>query len=198
MTAHATLFSLGQLKPNQILLIHAAGSGIACFAIQMASYIGAKVITTVSSKEKIEKATLLGPISIINYLKHDFAKLIGEQSLDLIVDFIGGDYFPNHLKLLKEKGKLVQIACMKGRFVECDLATIMRKRLNLIGFVLRPQTVAEKGRLWKEAQKQWASALINRELVPIIDSVFNFNDIEQAHERMQSNAHFGKIVIQLD
>jgi NADPH:quinone reductase len=197
LTAYATVFTLGQLKQGQTLLIHAAGSGVSCFAIQMANQIGAKVITTASNQEKIDKAKQLGPTTIINYKKEDFAAVIAESSVDLIVDFIGGDYFPKHLRLLKPQGKLVQIACMQGRNVDCDLAVIMRKRLQIIGFVLRPQTIAEKAALWKAVQQQWFNALLNKALHPVIDSEFELADINQAHLHMQASAHFGKIVLLL-
>lgn len=70
--------------------------------------------------------------------------MIEEDSVDLIVDFVGGDYFNKHLHLLKPKGKLIQIACLKGSSVDCNLAVIMRKRLQIIGFVLRSQSLDEK------------------------------------------------------
>ncbi|MBA3536370.1 MAG: NAD(P)H-quinone oxidoreductase [Tatlockia sp.] len=198
MTAHATVFLLGKLKKNENFLIHAAGSGISCFAIQMAKYKGARVVTTASSDEKIKKAKNLGATRVINYKTEDFAALVEEQSIDLIVDFVGGPYFPKHLKLLKQKGRLVQIAGMLGHQVECDLIPIMRKRLRINGFVLRPQSIPEKAALWKSAHKQWATPLLNKEIQPIIDSEFKFTDIEQAHAHMKSSAHFGKIVIRID
>lgn len=198
MTANATVFSIGKLKSNQTLLIHAAGSGISCFAIQMAIHIGAKVFTTASTQEKIEQAAKLGATSVINYKTDDFESLIGMESLNLIVDFIGGTYFPKHLRLLKKQGKLVQIACMQGHRVECDLAIIMKKRLQIIGFVLRSQKIEEKAALWKSAQQKWSTALLNKHIAPVIDSVFNFEEIEKAHARMESSAHFGKIVIHID
>ncbi|KTD30546.1 MULTISPECIES: NAD(P)H-quinone oxidoreductase [Legionella] len=198
ITAHATVFSIGQLKQGQTLLIHAAGSGISSFAIQMANHIGAKVITTASHPDKMEKAKQLGAQIIINYKEDDFAELINTESVNLVVDFIGGSYFPKHLDLLKPKGKLIQIASMQGHKVECNLATLMRKRLHIIGFVLRSQSLSEKAALWKSAQEHWATPLLNKHIMPIIDSVFEFAEIEQAHARMRSSAHFGKIVIRMD
>lgn len=194
-TAHVCVFLIGQLKPGQIFLIHAVGSGIASMAIQMARYQGASVITTASSQEKITKASSLGATQIINYKTEDFAALLGEQSIDLIVDFIGGDYFAKHLKLLKPQGKLVQIACMQGAQVNCDLVALMQKRLNIYGFVLRTQSLEEKTAIWQSMQQRWAQALNNKDIVPIIDSEFDLNDIEAAFARMQDNQHFGKIII---
>jgi NADPH:quinone reductase-like Zn-dependent oxidoreductase len=198
ITAHTTVFTLGKLKKNQSFLIHAAGSGISCFAIQMARYIGAQIFTTASNQEKMAKAKQIGANTIINYKTEDFGDLIGEETIDLIIDYIGGSYFPKHLKLLKLKGRLVQIACMQGNRVECNLVALMKKRLNLIGFVLRSQSIAEKAHLWKTAQQHWSTPLLNKHVVPIIDSEFKFEELELAHSHMLSGAHYGKIIIRLD
>jgi len=195
ITAHATVFLLGQLRKQQTFLIHAAGSNITCMAIQMAHKAGANIFTTTSNQEKIDKAVQLGASTVINYKQDDFATIVGSDTVDVIVDFIGGDYFPKHLKILKAKGRLIQIACMQGHKVECDLALLMRKRLHIDGFVLRPQTIAEKSVLWRSAHERWQHALLDGEIKPIIDSIYSFNQIDQAHQRMQSSDHFGKIVI---
>ena len=197
MTAQATLFSLGKLAQKQTLLIHAAGSGISSLAIQMAKYSGAEVITTTSTKDKQIKGMALGATRVINYQQEDFASVIYEQSIDLIVDFIGGSYFPKHMTLLKKQGKLVQIASMSGHHVDCDLIKLMQKRIEIIGFVLRSQSLPEKALLWHEAQKKWAEPLFNQAIKPIIDSLFGFTEVEKAHQRMQNGEHFGKIVIRL-
>ncbi|MGL5742735.1 MAG: NAD(P)H-quinone oxidoreductase [Legionella sp.] len=197
-TVYATLFDLGKLQANQTLLIHGAGSGIASLAIQMAKHIDATVLTTAGSEEKVEKALKLGADEAINYKTQDFKDLIADQSVDLIVDFIGGDYFNKHLPLLKSKGKLIQIACLKGSTVECNLALIMRKRLQIIGFVLRAQSIEEKAKLWKDAHHMWDEQLKAKQLAPVIDSEFKLEQIEEAHHYMQSGAHFGKIVVHID
>ncbi|ASQ46106.1 NAD(P)H-quinone oxidoreductase [Legionella clemsonensis] len=195
ITVHATVFLLGQLMQGQTLLIHAAGSGITSLAIQMAKLQGAKIISTTSTQDKMLKAQKLASITLINYKQKDFEAVLGECTVDVIVDFIGGSYFPKHLKLLKIQGKLIQIACMQGHQVEMNLLRIMEKRLQINGFVLRSQSLAEKAELWKSAQHQWGTALLNQHIMPVIDSKFVFDEIEQAHLRMQNNEHFGKIVI---
>jgi NADPH2:quinone reductase len=100
-TAHATIFILGELKTDDHLLIHAAGSGISSLAIQMASHIGATVFSTVSNQKKMDMAHALGASTVINYKTQDFATIIKSNSLDLIVDFIGKTYFTKHLECLK-------------------------------------------------------------------------------------------------
>jgi NADPH2:quinone reductase len=196
-TVYATVFDLGELRENQILLIHGAGSGIASLAIQMAKLTKAKVVTTIGDNSKKEKALMLGADQVILHKENDFENLIEDHSVDLILDFIGGDYFNKHLHLLKPKGKLIQIACINGSSVECNLSLIMRKRLQIIGFVLRPQTLNEKARLWTLAHERWDDFLLSQRLKPIIDSEFPFEQIEEAHQYMNSGKHFGKIVINI-
>ncbi|MFT4058637.1 MAG: NAD(P)H-quinone oxidoreductase [Legionella sp.] len=198
VTVYASIFHLGELRAGQTLLIHGAGSGIASLAIPMAKQAGAKVITTVGSDIKIEKAFALGADQVINHRTHDFEDLIPEQSIDLILDFIGGDYFNKHLHLLRLKSKLIQIACLNGSTVECNLALLMRKRLQIIGFVLRSQTIEEKACLWKAAHEQWFPLLEQKKIMPIIDSEFPLAEIETAQQYMQSGKHFGKIVLHVD
>ena len=197
-TVYATLFDLGKLKSGQTLLIHGAGSGISSLAIQMAKLSHAQVITTVGTDDKLEKARKLGADQVINYRKQDFEDLIEDHSVDLIIDFVGGDYFDKHLHLLKPKSKLIQIACLKGSRVECNLALIMRKRLQIIGFVLRSQSLEDKNKLWNEAHKAWVEDLRTKKLTPIIDSEFKLEQIEAAHQHMESGTHFGKIVVHVD
>lgn len=197
-TVYATLFDIGCLQAKQTILIHGAGSGIASLAIQMAKLTHSKVITTVGDKNKVERALALGADQVIEYNEHDFEDLIEAQSINLIIDFVGGNYFNKHLRLLKPQGKLIQIASLKGSTVECNLALIMIKRLQIIGFVLRPQSLEEKSRLWSLAHQHWLKSLIKKELTPIIDRTFKFEQIEEAHQYMQSGNHFGKIVISME
>lgn len=151
ITVHATVFSLGNLQSGQNLLVHGAGSGIGSLAIQMANQSGGHVITTAGNHQKIMQALELGARQAINHHTHDFEDLIPEASLDVILDFVGGDYFNKHLHLLKPQGKLIQIACIKGSLVECNITLLMRKRLHILGFVLRSQSIEEKSLLWKQA-----------------------------------------------
>jgi NADPH:quinone reductase len=194
-TVFGSIFKLGQLRANQTLLVHGAGSGIASLAIQMAKLIGAKVITTVGDNEKIAKAKALGADQVIEYSTQDFDQLIMESSIDVILDFIGGDYFNKHLLLLKTNGRLVQISTLKGHRVECNLSLIIRKRLQINGFILRSQPLAEKAHLWALAHKQWDHYLQEKRLYPIIDTIYPFAQMEDAQEYMDSGKHFGKIVV---
>lgn len=197
-TVYATLYDLGSLKFGQTLLIHGAGSGITSLAIQMAKITQATVITTVGNSDKVNKALALGASEVILHRETNFEDLIEEQSVDLIIDFIGNGYFNKHLHLLKPKGKLIQISSLMGSTVECNLTLITRKRLQISGFVLRSQSLAEKTRIWDLAHKEWFELLQTNAFKPVIDSTYRLEELEQAHEHMNDGSSFGKIVILLD
>jgi NADPH:quinone reductase len=196
-TAHATVFELGNLSENQTFLIHGAGSGIATTAIQMAKTIRATIYTTVGDPAKVSKAKELGASMVYNYKTDPWFDIIEHNTLDVIVDFIGGDYFSKHTSLLAKTGHLIQIACMKDHKIETSLLPILQKRLNIHGFVLRSQALDEKKMLWQQAHKRWFNHYESGKIKPIIDSIYSLEDIEKAHEHMKSSTHFGKIVIQI-
>lgn len=193
-TASATL-DLARLAKGENFLIHAAGSGISTMAIQMGHIIGANISTTVSSDEKGRLAALLGADTIINYRNNDFASVLSAKSIDVIIDYLGGEAFAKHLHLLRERGRLVQIATMYGRNTNLDLLTLMQKRLQISGFILRAQSLVEKIGLWHNAHQRWFPELLAGNLRPIIDRIFPFAAIEDAQQHMLDNKHFGKIVI---
>lgn len=197
-TAHACLVDRAQLKATESFLIHGAGSGIASLAIQMAKYLDAKVICTVGHDEKIKQAKALGANLVIQYNNQSFFEQLGTQSVDVILDYIGGDYVAAHLKLLKPKGRLIQIACQRGAKVDVSLLDLIQKQLTIEGFILRSQSLSEKGQLWKRAHTTWQQALHTQKIKPIIDSIFSIKDVALAHERMQQSKHFGKIVLEIN
>lgn len=198
LTVYGTLYELGHLKPNQTILIHGAGSGISSLAIQMAKISKAKVITTIGQQEKWKKAEELGADEIINYTEQDFQQAIPPNSLDLIIDFVGGGYFNKHLILLKPKGKLIQIATLMGAEVECHLGLIVRKRLKIMGFILRHQTIQEKSYLWAKAHEHFFQFFATDQIKPIVDSVFKIEQLEEAFDRMVQGNYFGKIVVSIE
>lgn len=199
VTAHATVFHEGQLKKDETLLMHGAGSGITSMAIQMAKSHEAFSITTLRNPEFQSKAKALGAdLVILHQNNPESLQVIPDESVDVIVDFIGGDYVAEHLRILKLKGKNIQIASMKGGNVSFNLQLLMRKRLTFEGFVLRHQSLSEKIHLFNSAQKMWAESLNNKKLHPVIDKTFPMSNIEEAVAYFQQGGHFGKIILTKD
>lgn len=199
--AYVNLFSEGNLKNDETVLIHAGGSGVGSCAIQLAKHSGAKVFTTVGTKEKADKCTELGADFVINYKESDFLPVVLNETngvgVDLILDCVGGSYLENNISLLKKNGRLVVIGLLGGGFGDLDLSTVLQKRLKIIGSVLRSRTLQEKVSIKEGIEKQFGYLIKAGKIKPVIDSVFEIKDIEKAHARMKRNENFGKILLEI-
>jgi putative PIG3 family NAD(P)H quinone oxidoreductase len=201
-TANETVFVLGGLQRGETLLVHAGGSGVGTAAIQMAHHIGATVYFTAGSPDKIERAMALGAAAGINYKTQDFVeevqRLTGGKGVDVVEDFLGAAYLAKNVAALKTTGRLVIVATMGGTKCEIDLNLLMRKRLAIFGSVLRARPLEEKRLVTRRFLERWMEPLAQGKLKPIVDSTFPLAQARQAHERMESNLNFGKIVLTVD
>lgn len=201
LTANETVFELGQLKTGQDLLLHAAASGVGTTAIQMAKNIDANVYATVGSEEKGAFVLQLGAKAFANYKATDFLPWImqqtGQQGVDVVEDFVGKDNFARNLAALKAEGRLVQVATMSGAVAEIDLRILMSKRLHIIGSVMRSRSLADKRAITKRFIDRWWDKLVSGEIKPIIDKVYDWQEVIAAHKYMESNANMGKIVLRV-
>jgi NADPH2:quinone reductase len=202
LTVWANLIERGQLRPGQSVLIHGGSSGIGTTAIGFAKWAGAgRIFTTVGSEEKAQVCRQLGADRPILYKTEDFAQVIKDetngQGVHLILDMVGGDYLPKHLKCLALEGRLVQIAFLSGAKVEMDWTLLMMKRLTFTGSTLRARSVEEKARIATTMQQSIWPELQAGRLHPIVHSEFPLDQAEQAHRLMESSAHVGKIVLRV-
>ena len=201
-TVWANLFAQPYLREGERFLVHGGTSGIGTTAMQMAKAFGARVVTTAGSAEKCSFCLSLGAECAFNYRNEDwFAGALewSEQSgIDVILDMVGGDYFPKHLRLLAQKGRLIHIATTGGSEVQADLRAIMLKRLVVTGSTLRPRSVAEKTALRDQIEQHVWPLIEAGKLRPIVDRVFAFDQAAEAHRRMHSSTHIGKILLQVD
>jgi putative PIG3 family NAD(P)H quinone oxidoreductase len=201
-TANETVFVLGGLQRGETLLVHAGGSGVGTAAIQMAHHIGATVYFTAGSPDKIERAMALGAAAGINYKTQDFVeevqRLTGGKGVDVVEDFLGAAYLAKNMAALKTTGRLVIVATMGGTKCEIDLNLLMRKRLAIFGSVLRARPLEEKRLVTRRFLERWMEPLAQGKLKPIVDSTFPLAQARQAHERMESNLNFGKIILTVD
>jgi NADPH2:quinone reductase len=111
---------------------------------------------------------------------------------------IGGDYFPHHINLLANRGRLVQIATSHGNEVSVDLRSIMMKRLVVTGSTLRSRSVEEKSSLARAVEQEVWPLFTNGQIRPIVDSTFPLAQAADAHRRMESGRHVGKILLDID
>lgn len=197
-TVWSNVFMRGGLQSGEKFLVHGGSSGIGTTAIQLARAFGARVFATAGSVEKCAACVDLGAERAINYHDEDFVEVLNaEGGADLILDMVGGSYFPRNIKALALDGRLVNIAFLTGAKSEINLMQIMVKRLTLTGSNLRPQSVAAKARI--------ADALLSRvwplieagQVGPVMHSEFAFEDAAGAHRLMETNAHIGKIVLKV-
>lgn len=200
-TANEAIFELGQLQGKETILIHAGGSGVGTAGIQMASHLGACVYITAGSQSKIDKAIALGARAGFNYKLDDFADKILDLThglgVDVVIDFIGANYLSRNLAILKEGGRLIQVAVMSGRLAEIDLSLLMNKLVQIKGFIMRRRHLEQKRNITKRFKQRWLTLLKDGKIRPIIDSIFPITQIQDAHRYLEASKHFGKVVIDL-
>lgn len=200
ITAYDALFARGRLCSGETVLIHAGGSGVGTAAIQLAKRAGARVLATFGSAQKLEAAKQLGLDEGILYKECDFAERIRElapSGADVIVDFIGAAYLQKNLAAAAVQGRIVQVGLMGGASGDINLGLLMGKRLELIGTVLRARSLQEKTQLTDTVIKELMPDFADGKLVAVLDSTMPLQQAAQAHEYMESNASFGKIVLQV-
>ena len=198
-TVWSNVFQRGGLKPNEKFLVHGGSSGIGTMAIQLANLFGSEVYATAGSDAKCSACEELGAIRAINYNKEDFLEVIKSiGGVHLILDMVGGAYIEKNIKALVDDGRLVQIAFLKGAKVELNFAQIMTRRLTVTGSTLRPQSDLSKSQIASELLEKIWPLLSTGRINPVINSVFDFNDVSSAHLLMESSKHIGKIVLKVD
>ncbi len=200
LTAYQSLFLIGEIQPEQWVLIHAGGSGVGTAAIQLARQMDAKTIATSRSKEKLEKCLSLGADVVINAESGSFAKKILEATdghgADLILDFVGAPYFAENMESLSIGGCIIFLATMGGGKLEAfDLRGLMKKWATLTGSSLRNRSPIYKGKLIEEFSKFALAHFESGMLKPIIHATFPWEKAEEAHRLLAQNQAFGKIVL---
>ncbi len=201
LTAYQTLCWLGELKPEETVLIHAGASGVGTAAIQIAKHIiGARVITTAGSKEKLTVCENLGASETINYKEEDFSEKVlactNQEGVDLILDFVGASYWEKNIESLKKDSRLILIGTLGGSIVkEVNLLELLTKRVTLKGTLLTPRSDAYKAKLTQEFIKVVMPYLELGTIKPVIDTIFSLEEVEKAHRYMESNENIGKIIV---
>ncbi len=200
-TVWTNVFDRGRLQSGEILLVHGGSSGIGVTAIQLAKAFGAQVYTTVGNAEKIEAVKKIGADAAINYKEQDWveeiSRLSGKQGVNCILDMVGGPYIQKNLQSLALEGRLVQIAFQQGAKTELDCMPILFKRLTFTGSALRPRTVDEKAAIAQALLKNVWPLLEAKKVRPIIHATFSLDNVQKAHELMETSTHIGKIMLKV-
>ena len=198
-TIWTNVFKRGQLKAGESLLVHGGSSGIGTTAIQLGKAFGATVYITAGTSDKCEFCNNLGADAAINYREQDFSeeikRLTEGKGVNVILDMVGGPYFPKNIRLLADEGRLVQIALMQGSKAEVDFRSLLLKRVTLTGSTLRPRSVEEKTKIAQALQKNVWPLLESGAIRPIIHQTFPLKQASEAHRLMESSTHIGKILL---
>ena len=202
MTVWHNVFERGALKAGETLLVHGGSSGIGTMAIQMAKAIGAKVIVTVGSKDKADACLKLGADHAINYRDEDFVeatkKATGGAGANVILDMVGGDYIDRNYDAAAVDGRIVQIAFLSNApKATANFIKLMVKRLVHTGSTLRPRTNADKAAMVSAIEAKMMPFLREGRIKPVMDSAFPLEKASDAHRRMETSQHIGKIVLEL-
>jgi NADPH2:quinone reductase len=199
MTVWHNVFERGKLQAGETMLIHGGSSGIGTMAIQLAKAFGAKVIVTVGSQDKADACLKLGADHAINYKTQDFVAIsrdfTGGNGPNLIIDMVGGDYIEKNYDAAAMDGRIVQIAFLGGPKATVNFAKLMTKRLVHTGSTLRPRSPADKAAMVSVIEAKVMPLIRAGKVKPLIDSTFPLSGAADAHRRMETSQHVGKIVL---
>lgn len=201
LTAYQLMCKIGNLQAGQRVLIHAGASGVGTAAIQLAKTIGAKVAVTASSDAKLALCKTLGADVLLNYNSVAFEQALSAiwpDGVNLILDSVAGAYVSREIPLLAMDGKIVLYAMMGGKDVpQLDLSALFKRRGQIICSTLRNRSNQYKTQLTQAFYQSYGQALAQRQLKPVLQQQFNWQQAEQAHQLMASNGTLGKLVLTL-
>jgi putative PIG3 family NAD(P)H quinone oxidoreductase len=201
-TAYDNLFLRGRLAEGETVLLHGGSSGIGTAGIQLAKRAGCRVLVTASSDEKLAACAELGADAGIHYEREDVVGRVREltdgKGVDVILDIVGGPYLDPNLRSLAVEGRLVIIGLMGGAKAELDLGRLLTRRLTVTASTLRARSAGEKAALARRMESDVWPGFADGSLRPVVDTVLPLARVAEAHERMESSAHIGKIVLTTD
>lgn len=203
LTAFQAIRWLGDFKKGEDILIHAGASGVGTAAIQLAKKIEATNIYVTASAPKHDICLELGANQAIDYKTQNFQEVIHEwtegRGVDVIIDFLAASYFQKNINSLAMDGRMVMLSLMGGiKVTDFNLVNILRRRLHIKGSTLRARSLDYKIRLTKDLKDFAWSAFENGELKPVIDSVWAWEEVAQAHQYMEENRNSGKIILRVE
>jgi len=193
ITAHDAMVTQAGLKPGETVLITAVASGVGTAALQLARAMGAFVVGTARTPDKLGNLRALGLTS--SFVPIDGKYPASSPAPNVIVELVGGSYLAEDLKVIQPLGRIVLVGLLAGRKLELDLDRILTKRVRIFGTVLRSRPIEEKIAATRAFEQQVVPLLASGALKPITDIVLPLAEAARAHERMASNETLGKIVL---
>ncbi len=198
-TAYDALFEQGGLVMGEHLLLHSVGSGVGTAALQLALAAGAQVIGTSRTQEKLDRCKELGLDKGVLVEEGRFDESVlehtGGAGVHVIIDTIGAAYFEENLRCAAPRGRLVLLGLLGGASGTVPLGMLLTKRLTVVGSVLRSRTHLEKAALAATFTEKVVPLLGSGKLRPVVGEIFAMADVAKAHELMETNKSFGKLVL---
>ncbi|KAJ3342372.1 hypothetical protein HDU93_002488 [Gonapodya sp. JEL0774] len=204
MTGYQALIYICQLKKGEDVLIHAGASGVGTATIQLAKSWGARnIIVTAGTDAKCSFARSLGATHAINYKgnpdwKSEVLQITGKRGVDCLIDFVGGTYFNANLEALAMDGRMVLLALLGGPVVEkATIGHLLRKRLRIEGSTLRSRSKEYQANLASLIQAECIPKFESGELRPVIDKVYDFENVADGHRHLEEDRSIGKVLLKL-
>jgi NADPH:quinone reductase-like Zn-dependent oxidoreductase len=202
LVVYDMLVQQGALRKNEWLLVTGASAGVGVAALLAAKALGARVIGTSGSEEKLKKLSSLGLDAAIRTRKPDFAakvlEVTGGKGADLAVNNVGGSVFAECVNSLGYEGRLATVGYVDGVMkAEMDIEALHSKRLKLFGVSNKMRTGAQRAVTVQGFIRDFLPLFATGKLKPVIDRVYDFKDLPQAKARMEADAHVGKIVVRI-
>jgi NADPH:quinone reductase len=198
-TVWNNVFDRGQLAAGEWLMVHGGTSGIGTTAIQLAKARGAHVIATAGSADKVKACLDLGADKAVDYKREDFVaaarEATGGKGVNVTLDMVGGEYAEKNIIASAEDGRIVQIATLGGAEAKVNLARLMMKRVTLTGSTLRPRSREVKAGFARALEAEVWPLLAAGKVKVVLDSTFPLAEAAEAHRRLETSHHIGKIVL---
>lgn len=201
-TVWTNMIDRGRLAKGERILIHGGTSGIGSTAIILAAAWGAEVYATAGTDEKCARCVEMGAIQAINYKTQDFVEAINTatsgEGVDVVLDMVAGSYFARDLEILRMEGRLVCVGTQESWDTSFSVAPLLLKRITLTGSTLRSRAPEEKGQILKALEDRVWPLLADGTIAPVVDSCFPLDNVADAHRRLASGQHVGKIILTMD
>lgn len=201
-TAYLNLCIEAAMAPGERVLLHAGASGVGTAAIQLCRAFGNPVFVTAGADDKIARCVALGASGGSNRHSGSFVDHVEDwtdgNGFDIILDPVGASYLGDNIRSLAVDGRLVLIGLMGGASAEVSLGLLMMKRLRVIGSTLRARSVASKAAVMSALRERVWPLIESGEIAPVIDEVVPIAETGRAHELIESNETFGKVVLRVD
>lgn len=201
VTAYDALITRGRLQPGERVLVHAAGSGVGTAGIQIGRALGCTVLGTSRTADKLDRCLQLGLDHGIVTTNSKFADAVlaatGGAGVDVVLDLVGGSYLPETILAAASRARIVLVGLTAGMQADVNLGIVLRKRLEIVGTVLRSRPLEEKfdaARLLERNINPWLERGIVKS---VVDRIFRLEDAAEAHKYVASNTSFGKVLLDL-